>query len=155
MKPCRRCGSHPAVICGSNLCLDRFGPAWPGEVKPLHGEATVATWVSCQEGEVAIMHTYLPVAGLAVERCFIFVPGGLELVTNATPVAGRQPLVEWCEHTTLGDPFLEGCELSAGCDAWLGMPGYAPAPVVVALEFPRRHSRPRGDIAAGRVRSGW
>nr|MBA3686251.1 hypothetical protein [Planctomycetota bacterium] len=25
-----------AGICGHNLCLDRFGAPWPGEVRPLH-----------------------------------------------------------------------------------------------------------------------
>jgi hypothetical protein len=90
-----------------------------------------------------------------VERRFRFVPGGLELVTIATPIAGRQQTVEWCEHTTLGDPFLDGCELTAGCDAWLGMPGYAPASGVVPLDFPLPGCRPRGDIAAGRVAAAW
>src|SRR6056297_29308 len=33
-----------AGIVGHNLCLDRFGPPRPGESRPVHAEAGVATW---------------------------------------------------------------------------------------------------------------
>lgn len=144
------------VIVGSNPCIDRFGPPWPGEVKPLHGEAGVRQWTSHQEGDVAVFQATLPIAGLAVERRFRLSGDCLELTTNVQPLAGQPRFIEWCEHTTLGDPFMDGVEITAGITTVEPMPGQAgPASCSAALAFPRAVDSVRGDIFTAPVQAGW
>ena len=143
------------VVCGSNVCIDRFGPPWPGEDRPMHGEAGQRIWETAREGDAAVFRTQLPIARLAIERRFRFVAEGLELTTSAVPLDGGPRAIEWCEHTTLGDPFLDGVEISAGIAEPRGMPGYGPAAGIRPLPAPAAGDPPRGDIAAGRVLAGW
>lgn len=147
-----------AVIVGSNPCIDRFGPPWPGEHKPVHGEAGVRQWSTSQEGDEAVFRTTLPQAALAVERRFRLVGDRLELTTDVRPLAGQQPrAIEWCEHTTLGDPFMDGAQITAGITSVEPMPGEAPGPctVAAALAFPPAGAPARGDIYTAPVQQGW
>lgn len=146
-----------AVITGSNPCIDRFGPPWPGETRPMHGEAGLSQWSSCQEGDEAVFRTTVPLAHLAVERRFRFIGDRLDLTTSVTPLGGQPRTVEWCEHTTLGDPFLDGVEITAGITTVEPMPREAPlhCTAAAALAFPRASEPPRGDIYTAPVEAGW
>lgn len=154
---------HPLlnVIVGSNPCIDRFGPPWPGENKPLHGEAGVLTWQSSQEGEVALFRADLPLARLAVERAFSCTGDTLELTTSIRSLDQVERTIEWCEHTTLGDPFLTAATITAGIGTPQPMPGEAPSltsgPITASavLAMPVPTSAPRGDIYSAPVENGW
>ena len=150
---------HPLlnVIVGSNPCIDRFGSPWPGETKPQHGEAGLLTWQSSQEGDVAWFRTTLPLARLAVERGFSFQGDTLVLTTGVRSLDHVPRSIEWCEHTTLGDPFLQHATISAGIDTPEPMPGEAPGPATAAtvLAMPAPTDAPRGDIYSAPVVDGW
>ena len=98
-----------AAICGSNLCLDRFGAPWPGEERPLHGEAGVTDFEAAASAPggaattLAVTAT-LPLAGLVVRRVFALEGDALRLTTSVELAPGQaaRRQVEWCEHTTLG-----------------------------------------------------
>lgn len=87
-----------ASICGSNLCLDRFGPCHAGDApRPLHGEAGVAEWaLSSADGALAVFSTTLPLARLAVTRAFSFDGAALTLETRARAddSGGARALIE-------------------------------------------------------------
>ena len=150
---------HPLlnVIVGSNPCIDRFGSPWPGERKPQHGEAGLLSWESSQEGEIACFRTCLPLARLAVERQFSFVGDTLVLTTGVRSLDQVPHPIEWCEHTTLGDPFLDGATVTAGIGTPQPMPGEAPGPASAAavLAMPASAATPRGDIYSAPVVDGW
>jgi len=145
------------VIVGSNPCIDRFGPPWPGEHKPLHGEAGIRIWNSRQDGDVAVFATELPLARLAVERAFSLHGDTLALTTSVRSLDSVERSIEWCEHTTLGDPFLAHAEITAGIGTPQPMPGEAPGPMSVAdaLAMPTPTAAPRGDIYSAPVLDGW
>ena len=86
-------------ICGSNLCIDRFGPAHPSDAaRPLHGEAGVLVWsqVPASLGSVASFTADLPLAGLRVTRTFALSGHELSLTTRAERLSGADDApVEW------------------------------------------------------------
>lgn len=148
-----------ANIVGSNLCLDRFGPPWPGERRPLHGEAGVVPWRVVMHGGTAEFTTDLPEARLKVRRRVTLAGDALVLATAACHDHDAPRAVEWCEHTTLGDPFLEGVEITAGVDRVLestgeGLPlrDHDPAQ---ALRVPGVDDPPAGSVLAARVTEPW
>ncbi len=154
-----------ATIVGSNLCLDRFGSAWPGEDRPVHGETSGVLW---QHRGDACFTADLPQARLTVERSLRFMGDTLQLtvaVRHADPAARA---VEWCEHVSLGDPFLSHAVCHAGIDAawkapWADQadsvhPAIPPLGAVqpaTALRLPAEDDPPCGDVLACRVTSGW
>ncbi len=156
-----------AVICGSNLCLDRFGPAWPGEDRPLHGEAGVSRWRMQRDGDAATWRTWLPLARLHAERRIAIAGTTLTLTTRAWHDGSDPRPVEWCEHTTLGPPFLDGARFAAGIDAawtapWAPDPGWrfpgtrlAEVDPSAALAMPGPQAPPCGDVLSARVAQGW
>lgn len=152
-----------AIIVGSNPCLDRFGPAWPGEAKPLHGEAGVRRWNSRLEGESAVFSTELPLARLAVERGFEFQGDTLVLTTSVRSLDAVARTIEWCEHTTLGDPFLATALITAGIARPQSMsqsgsqPGTESVSIdaATALAMPGPSDENRGDIHTAPVLDGW
>lgn len=157
-----------ANIVGWNLCIDRFGAPHPGEERPLHGEAGISVWKLIEIDGGVRLETNLPLAGLVVSRQLRLTNDGLEVETvlrNPTPDA---KVVEWAEHITLGDPLLDGCDVSAGVDtAFIGpedlgpsprFPGSAPLEPVdaaTALAVPKANDPALGDILSARVTEGW
>jgi hypothetical protein len=146
-----------ASAAGSFLCLDRFGPPRPGEQRPFHGEAAVATWTCIgRDGDAVALGADLPLARLSVRRSLRLVDESCLLATTALASDGCPHEVEWCEHATLGDPFLDGASIAAGIDRVdAEAPGVAPATIASVLAMPRAADPPRGDLWSGRVAEGW
>lgn len=157
-----------AVISGSNLCLDRFGAPWPGEQKPIHGEAGVATWTGWQTGESFILHAHLPVARLDVERQITIAGHTVTIKTIVQDLSGTTRSIEWAEHPTLGDPFLDGATFEAGVDKAITAPeddgpdGRLQVPPLSEVDPsallampPASHTGPFGDIGTCRVTDGF
>jgi hypothetical protein len=157
-----------AAICGSNLCLDRFGAPWPGEERPLHGEAGVTDFEAAASAPggatttLAVTAT-LPLAGLVVRRAFALEGDALRLTTSVQLAPGQaaRRQVEWCEHTTLGDPFLDGAEITAAVDTCTELPAAPDAPLVEfagslaeALAPPPADGAPAGSVRTCRVAEG-
>ncbi len=161
-----------AGICGHNLCIDRFGGPWPGEDKPVHGEAGVLRWTMAAPTPAAVeLRVEMPLARLALSRRFRFAGDTVHVDTGVLhcgdPAAGARD-IEWAEHPTIADPFLAGAVVTAGVDqAWnwpLAVdpasrfatvhPG-APIPVAAALAVPKPEDPPCGDVLTSRVVDGW
>lgn len=158
-----------SLLClavGSLLCLDRFGPPRVGEDRPFHGEAAAATWnLARSTADAVTFAVSLPNAGLALERTVSFIADTCVLDTSALAL-GHDRDVEWCEHLTLGDPFADGMQVTAGIDRVDPMPGITTQPerhaddatlIADALAMPVAGAPPRGDVWSGRVTpgTGW
>ncbi|HYE03936.1 MAG TPA: hypothetical protein VEL07_00335 [Planctomycetota bacterium] len=158
-----------AGICGHNLCIDRFGGPWPGEDRPVHGEAGVRRWSLAPPARAAVeLRVELPQARLAVSRRFRFDGDTAHVDTGVTHRGDGARDIEWAEHPTIGDPFLDGAVVTAGVDrAWnwplaadpatrfRGAAAGAPLPIAAALSVPARGDAPCGDVLTSRVTDGW
>lgn len=155
-----------ASIVGHNLCLDRFGAPWPGEDRPLHGEAGVVPWSLHQTGHGCELRTVLPKAGLRIQRWFGIAGNRVQVRTTVQHDGADDRSIEWAEHATLGDPFLDGAQLLAGIEtAWTWPSDLGPAarwrtPLTsvganTALAMPGSAAAPMGDILAAPVEHGW
>lgn len=177
-----------AVIVGHNLCLDRFGSPHPGEERPLHGEAGVVEWRLADDGGAAggeqsaiaaghpnsgvrravTLVAELPRARLTLSRQFT-ITADTATVTTRVRHDDREPrAIEWAEHVSLGDPFIDGARFEAAADgAWIA--GVEPQPtrrfpdvepegevdVTRALAMPTAsEERPFGDIVTARLTAG-
>lgn len=156
-------GAVLAPICGSNLCLPRFGGGDPSDPVPMHGDALQARWDRCP-GEPAAFAATLPVSGLEVVRSLSITGTEVALTTRVRAPAGRTE-VEWCEHTTLGGGFLDGCVCTAGADAAVTLPtpidgsrfpglaaGVDPEQL---LAVPQAGDADCGDVGTLRMVDGW
>ncbi len=139
-------------ICGSNLCLDRFGPPRPGEHRPLHGEAGVATWRAAAGDGRVVLEAWLPQARLRVRRRLSLHGDSLVIDTAVRPSGTRERDVEWCEHSNIGGAFLDGAVITAAVG-----PGrdYAGAAVADILTMPAAGDPPAGSVRTAPVRAGW
>lgn len=110
-----------ATIVGHSFCLDRFGAPWPGENKPVHGETGVVDWTLSETGEKSFaIATTLPEAALRIHREMTFRGTNLVVETTVRHDKDAPVDVEWAEHVTLGDPFIDGALFSADIDgAWM------------------------------------
>ncbi len=148
-----------STIVGSNLCLDRFGPPWPGENRPVHGETNVVPWKMIAHATMAECTTALPEAKLMVRRRVRIDNDVLELSTGVCHDGKEARAVEWCEHTTIGDPFLDGSVFTAGLDAMRALPqgGGDPTDMDInkGLVMPAADAPADGSLRAGRVVAGW
>jgi hypothetical protein len=156
-------------IVGHNLCIDRFGEPWPGERRPMHGEAGVATWrLEQTSSDTVELTATLPEAALSVRRRLQMEGETLLLTTGVRHGGSAEREIEWCEHVTLGDPFLDGVRIRAGIDTvfnWPSTPepgsrfpraGFEEQlPVDDALAFPPPDAPACGDCLTGRVVDGW
>ncbi len=156
-----------AAIVGHNLCLDRFGPSWPGESRPVHGEAGVVAWRfdGRSTADRIVLDADLPEAVLRVSRSFEMDGDALSLTTRVSHSGDAPRGIEWAEHVTLGDPFLDGAHFSVAADGawiWGGEPrdrwrfsdadAEAPVPPDAALAMPPASTgEPYGDIVTIRL----
>lgn len=156
------------VICGSNVCLDRFGPTRDDETRPAHGEAGLRFWEQVSEPEVLCVTTALPQAQLSVERRHELRGDVLIIATKVENLSGKTLSFEWAEHPTIGDPFLDGARFTAGVDlattfpeiedvrSRFQVPPLSPVDPTLALAMPpASHKEPFGDIVSCRVREGF
>lgn len=160
-----------AAIVGHNLCIDRFGPPWPGERRPVHGEAGVVAWTcaTAAGGESVDLHAELPEAALRVTRRFRMDAEEMTVTTIVAHDGGQPRDIEWAEHVTIGDPFLDGARFAASADGawiWSGEPREqwrfpdadpdGPVSVDDALQMPGSGSdHAVGDIVTLRLREGF
>jgi hypothetical protein len=159
-----------SALVGHNLCIDRFGPPWPGENRSTHGEAGITPWTPSQAAAgTVVLSTFLPEANLHLTRSFGVEAGTAEVTTTVRNAAGSPTEIEWAEHVTIGDPFLENAKISAGVDAaWISSLDPAPTwrfPGVLAEEPvdatdalsmpPPSDLTVAGDIITSRVSDGW
>jgi hypothetical protein len=147
-----------ASIVGSSICIDRFGPPALGERRPLHGEAGVVHWQAVAVPGGLLAQTRLPEARLLVRRRCVIAGGRLVLTTGVCLDGDDAPRpIAWCEHITLGDPFLDGAAISADlADAWEDTPGgLMEVPVAEALRMPGSDDPPAGSVRCGVPRTGW
>eukprot|EP01102_Stenamoeba_stenopodia_P014270 TRINITY_DN4716_c0_g1_i1.p1 TRINITY_DN4716_c0_g1~~TRINITY_DN4716_c0_g1_i1.p1 ORF type:complete len:333 (+),score=37.98 TRINITY_DN4716_c0_g1_i1:54-1052(+) len=106
-----------AGIVGHNLCIDRFGAPWPGETRPLHGEAGVVQWdYQIENNNRVVFTTQLPQAQLTIARTFEISGNTVVVTTSVTQTTIKQESqpIEWCEHVTISDPFLDGAVIETG-----------------------------------------
>ena len=107
-------------------------------------------------------------AGLAVTRHWREVDGALELVTGVAHERDQAVPIEWCEHVSLGDPFITGATITAGVDGcWnfptgafepgsrFDQPGLAPLDPAAALAMPGPDDPPCGDVVTCGLERGW
>jgi hypothetical protein len=156
------------VICGSNVCLDRFGPTRDDETRPAHGEAGLRSWEQILEPEVLCVTTTLPQAQLGIERRYELRGDVLIIATKVENLSGKTLSFEWAEHPTIGDPFLDGARFTAGVDlattfpeiedvrSRFQVPPLSPVDPTLALAMPpASHKEAFGDIVSCRVREGF
>nr|MBA3937385.1 hypothetical protein [Planctomycetota bacterium] len=103
-----------ATIVGHSVCIDRFGPPRAGEQRPVHGEAGVVDWMLTRISPAEIEITaLLPEARLHVRTRFAICGESL-LLTRGVRHDDLVPReLEWCEHVSLGAPFIDDVEVEA------------------------------------------
>jgi len=154
-------------IVGSFPCVDRFGAPWPDEVKPVHGESTAALWEGSQVGADCFAQRAEVPSGLVLTRRYRVEGDALHVEMNVRHLGAGERDVEWAEHLTLGDPFLDGCSVRAGASkAWAHahevetptrhgddpLAERAPADV---LTPPTASADDCGDVYAAAIDEGW
>eukprot|EP00041_Stephanoeca_diplocostata_P006622 m.90018 g.90018 ORF g.90018 m.90018 type:complete len:351 (-) comp16452_c0_seq6:399-1451(-) len=169
-----------AGIVGHNLCIDRFGPPHTmlvqqgklmkerQEWRPTHGEAGVLPWtMTDQSSEHITLSVKLPEAALKICRTFTMENNAIQLKTVVKPTNATGKTIDWCEHVTIGDPFLDGAQISSDCSAaWTfpeaqeapRFPTAAPleeVPVAEAFAVPHPSDPPCGDVITTKVNDGW
>lgn len=158
-----------ATIVGHNWCCDRFGAPWPGETRPLHGEAGIVAWdLARTVPSVAQWQTWLPEAQLHLRTTIRLDGSTVELTHAVAHDRCDSRDVEWCEHVNVGGVFLDGARFTAGIDRvrnGLGKIGAgsrfaafaseADLPIAQALAMPEPTAAPSGEVLSGRVRDGW
>lgn len=135
-----------------------------GERRPLHGEAGVVVW---NHAGGSVFTCWLPQARLRIRRALAFTGTTLRLSVEVAHDDPQPRDIEWCEHLTMGSPFIDGATCEAGIDAaWQGpfvdarsqFARYAPdaaIPIAEALRIPGPQEPPSGDVLTSRVAEGW
>lgn len=79
------------------------------EWRPVHGEAGCLPWdMTDAGGDYARFEVTLPEAKLAIARIITLDGAGATLTTEVNPTDGEDKSIEWAEHVTIGDPFMDG-----------------------------------------------
>jgi hypothetical protein len=158
-----------ATIVGHNLSLDRFGPPRHGERRPVHGEVNTLSWQRSSASPGLCEFTVrLPEARLLVRKRLRFEGETLLLAHGVYHQGPGEREIEWCEHVSLGDPFLDGAAFSAGIATAYNWPGAAeagsrfaaaapgaPVDAQAALAMPAAGAPPCGDVVSAPAGAGW
>jgi hypothetical protein len=98
-----------AGIMGHNLCLDIFGPPSDAEAQAgltAHGEGSVAAYDLEVSGRSIVASARFPIAGLDFRRDIEPGDGVVAIRERLANVGGRERVIGWTQHVTLGPPFL-------------------------------------------------
>lgn len=148
-------------ICGWNVCLDRFGMRDDDGGRPLHGESNVLPWQLSADDESITATCQLPIAQLAVTRRYALAGQTVVMDCTVTSLDGCDHEIEWCEHISLGDPLMDGAQVTvaatqavlhpdpgahAAC-RFTEPPGTA-VDCAAAVAMPTAGDPPAGDIIA-------
>lgn len=158
-----------ATIVGHNWCCDRFGAAWPGEKRPLHGEVAIERFAMSHTVPDRVSWTaWLPETRLRVRKTIAINGDHVEMVHAVSHDEATAREIEWCEHVNIGDPFLAGVEFAAGVERMTNWPKEAEpgsrfahiapegdVPIAQALAMPRPDAPACGDVLCGRLAQGW
>eukprot|EP01084_Bolivina_argentea_P043157 79525_1 len=116
-------------ICGHNICIDRFGTQKSTDIpRTCHGEGPISLFKllppKTKNGSNKVtFSTSLDIAGLDINRTFEFNDNNNGITVSTSIYNTKYEYskidrkdVEWCEHVTIGDPFLNGAVFHADCD---------------------------------------
>lgn len=105
--------SEARLICGllgHNLCLPWWGPPSEAEFAAgmtFHGETNVVRWRAFEyDADRITLSATLPESSLAVERTLRCSGSVLHFDTAVENLTACDRPLAWCEHVTLGPPFL-------------------------------------------------
>jgi hypothetical protein len=98
-------------LAGHNLCFPFWGDPTPTEFAAgmtFHGETNILRWHCVQElhGEITLQ-VQLPESGLMLQRSFRCGGHALHIETRASNLSTWDRPFGWCEHVTMGVPFVE------------------------------------------------
>jgi len=102
------------LICGlqgHNLCFPYWGSPSPAEAAAgmtFHGESNILRWEKLGEGSKSLqLGVTLPNCSIRLERKIRCAGNVVYFSESATNLSTWDRPVGWCEHVTLGPPFLE------------------------------------------------
>jgi hypothetical protein len=102
-------------LAGHNLCFPFWGDPSPDEFAAgmtFHGETNIRRWQLLEErpGEATVEVT-LPESSAKLRRRFWIQGHALHCESEATNLSAWDRPFAWCEHVTLGPPFLDSREV--------------------------------------------
>jgi hypothetical protein len=98
-------------LAGHNLCFPFWGNPTPTEIAAgmtYHGETNIRRWHCIQElpGETTL-EVQLPESAMTLQRRFRCEGHVLHIESQATNLSSWDRPFGWCEHVTMGPPFVE------------------------------------------------
>ncbi len=100
-----------SALAGHNLCFPFWGNPSPSEVvagMTFHGETNIRRWQLIEESSDSItLEVHLPESAATMRRRFWCRGHALHVDSHATNLSSWDRPFGWCEHATLGSPFLE------------------------------------------------
>jgi hypothetical protein len=126
-------------LAGHNLCFPFWGNPSPAEFSAgmtFHGETNIRRWQFLEErpGELTVEVT-LPESSAKMKRRFRLQGHGLHCHAEATNTSTWDRPFGWCEHVTIGPPFLD--RNNVRFDASLTKGFVTGAPLGPQLEWPK------------------
>lgn len=109
-------GSNPesrllSGLAGHNLCFPFWGPPSPAEFAAgmtFHGETNIRRWHLLEENpEEMCLEVILPQSAMKMRRRIGCRGYALHCESEATNLSTWDRPFAWCEHVTIGPPFLE------------------------------------------------
>jgi hypothetical protein len=98
-------------LAGHNLCFPFWGNPTPAEVAAgmtFHGETNIRRWQSIQESpDELTLEVHLPESSMKLRRRFRCRGHALHIESQASNLSSWDRPYGWCEHVTMGPPFLE------------------------------------------------
>ena len=109
-------------LAGHNLCFPFWGDPSPAEFAAgmtFHGETNIRRWQLLEESpDGMILKVELPQSAMKLRRCWRAHGHALHCESEATNLSTWDRPFAWCEHVTMGLPFVESA--SVRFDASLG-----------------------------------
>ena len=105
------------------------------------------TWQGALDDGALLLSCRCPRAGLTIERRLRLRDDTLRVETHIRHGETEAKAIDFCEHLSIGDPFLDGVVVSAGVDrAWETWPDEAEAGVAVAEALAVPPAAQRGGL---------